>query len=564
MLRRCLAIALFAAVTGFVFAQDVPLTNWTVPPYHAASASGGLTTMTDVSPGVGFVAIQPCRVADTRGNGAPITGGIFANSEARTWQITGKCGIPAGTDAVSANFSVVSPAGTPTGAFLLAWPTGQPAPPTAIMTYGPGVTVISNAAVVPLNAAGQMTVNVSHSTHVILDVNGYFTDQYNPGVSFHAVSSNAAPAILAENTSTASEAVAVRAVITTTTPGPTGVAAVQGFNQGTNATGVGVWGKHNGGGWGVLGESATGFGVVATAGGNGPNAAVYASNSSTGGSGVYGQNTATSGATYGGNFRAESNTNGSAGVLGVSRVRPVFSNLSLANFPVGVRGEGSNGVQGIGVFLGVGGAIAQNGSVLAAGEVGFQSGSTNYGVFSEGPYGGTGAKYFVEPHPEDASKVIRYVSLEGNEAGTYFRGRARFENGIATIDVPQDFRLVTDSEGLSIQVTPIGHMATVAVESIGLDRIVVRGSRNVEFFYTVNGVRRTHKHLRPIGPGIEYMPASAESKMPLWLTDGQKEMLISNGTYKPDGTVNMETVRRLGWDKEWEKRGRPAPQPTSD
>jgi hypothetical protein len=29
----------------------------------------------------------------------------------------------------------------------------------------------------------------------------------------------------------------------------------------------------------------------------------------------------------------------------------------------------------------------------------------------------------------------------------------------------------------------------------------------------------------------------------------------SIGTYNPDGTVNMETARRLGWDKEWEKRG---------
>jgi hypothetical protein len=39
-------------------------------------------------------------------------------------------------------------------------------------------------------------------------------------------------------------------------------------------------------------------------------------------------------------------------------------------------------------------------------------------------------------------------------------------------------------------------------------------------------------------------------------------VLIQNGTYKPDGTVNMETARRLGWDKEWEERERPRPQPT--
>jgi hypothetical protein len=205
-------------------------------------------------------------------------------------------------------------------------------------------------------------------------------------------------------------------------------------------------------------------------------------------------------------------------------------------------------------------------SVLASGSLGRSGGSppTNYGVWSDGNFGGTGAKYFVEPHPEKADMVIRYVSLEGNESGTYFRGRAKFQNGVATIDVPEDFRFVTDRDGLSIQVTPIGQMATVAVESIGLDRIVVRGSRDVEFFYTVNGVRKTHKNLTPIGPGTEFVPASPDTKMPLYLTEGQKQMLISNGTYKPDGTVNMETARRLGWDKEWEKRGRPAPQPTSN
>jgi hypothetical protein len=107
-------------------------------------------------------------------------------------------------------------------------------------------------------------------------------------------------------------------------------------------------------------------------------------------------------------------------------------------------------------------------------------------------------------------------------------------------------------------------MATVSVASVGLERIVLRASRNVEFFYVVNGVRKTHKHLKPIGPGSEFMPESADAKMPLYLKEGQKEMLISNGTYRPDGTVNMETARRLGWDKEWEKRGRPAPRPTGD
>lgn len=59
------------------------------------------------------------------------------------------------------------------------------------------------------------------------------------------------------------------------------------------------------------------------------------------------------------------------------------------------------------------------------------------------------------------------------------------------------------------------------------------------------------------------MPEAPDAKMPLYLTEGQKEMLISNGTYRPDGTVNMETARRLGWDREWEKQSRPVPQPAT-
>ena len=73
-----------------------------------------------------------------------------------------------------------------------------------------------------------------------------------------------------------------------------------------------------------------------------------------------------------------------------------------------------------------------------------------YAVYAFGDYGGTGAKYFIEPHPTDASKVIRYVALEGPESGTYFRGTAHASHGQAVIAVPEDFRMVTDDEGLSL------------------------------------------------------------------------------------------------------------------
>jgi hypothetical protein len=125
--------------------------------------------------------------------------------------------------------------------------------------------------------------------------------------------------------------------------------------------------------------------------------------------------------------------------------------------------------------------------------------------------------------------------------------------------------MVTDPEGLSVQITPIGGMASVGVMKVDLNEIVVQASRNLEFFYLVQGVRRTHKHLTPIGEGSEYRPARADSTMPSWLTEGQRQLLVQNGTYKPDGTVNMETAERLGWDKAWAERDSPpAPAPTPE
>lgn len=45
------------------------------------------------------------------------------------------------------------------------------------------------------------------------------------------------------------------------------------------------------------------------------------------------------------------------------------------------------------------------------------------------------------------------------------------------------------------------------------------------------------------------------------LTEEQKQLLIQNGTYNADSTVNVETARRLGWDRVWAERERPSPKP---
>jgi hypothetical protein len=177
----------------------------------------------------------------------------------------------------------------------------------------------------------------------------------------------------------------------------------------------------------------------------------------------------------------------------------------------------------------------------------------DYGVYAEGNLGATGTKSFVEPHPTDPTKTIVYVSLEGPEAGTYFRGRSRIIGGEARIEVPDHFRMVTDEEGLTVQVTPIGPPTLVSVAEVSLDGIIVQGTQDVEFFYMVNGVRKSFKDHQAIQENVTYRPDSPDKPMAEGLAPEQKRILIKTGIYNEDGTVNLDTARTLGWDKAWSK-----------
>jgi hypothetical protein len=483
--------------------QQIPLVNWTVPPYRGGTAAqGGLTTMTDVTPGIGFVGIQPCRVADTRGNGAPITGGIFANGAQRTWDLTGLCGIPAGTNAISANFSVVSPAGTPLGAFLLAWPTGQPAPPTAIMTYGPGATVISNAAVVPLGSGEQLNVNVSHSTHVILDVNGYFTSVYNAGTQFVAVSSvGGGAAIIGQNNSAAA-----------------GSHAVGGFAGGAGVV-HGVQGEV---GPNALADSS---GVHGIANANLPVFGVFGeSRGISSGGGVRGSDSESSvGATY--------------GIFGEGHSADLNS--------AAVYGFAFQGTGNAGLFVNIGA-----GSSFIATRIG----GVNYGLYTAQKIRGgsldiVGApKNFVAPHPEDPGLEIRYASVEAPTVDVYFRGTASLVNGVARIEVPDHFRFTAREGTYMTTLTPVGSAVALSVEEEGPAGIVVRGSGGARFHYVVWAERAEIVGYEPVVRNTTFTPEALEKGGgPQMLPESTRSLLVRNGTLHPDGTYNVETARARGW-----------------
>jgi endosialidase-like protein len=124
------------------------------------------------TPSLTFVGIDPCRIADTRGNGF---GGAFgppslAAGAARDFPVVGQCGLPAGTLVVSLNVTATNPAGA---GFLILYPAGGTAPLVSTLNYLAGETV-ANAALVPLGPGGLTVLAGVSSADLILDVNGYF------------------------------------------------------------------------------------------------------------------------------------------------------------------------------------------------------------------------------------------------------------------------------------------------------------------------------------------------------------------------------------------------------
>jgi hypothetical protein len=113
-----------------------------------------------------FVPLTPGRAYDSRTS--PL--GVHASLSVRAIPLTGGA-IPAGASAVSTNLT--SDAGSAAG-FLTVFPQDQPLPTISNLNY-PAVDPRANAGIVRLPSTGAVHALVNQTTHVIIDVNGYFT-----------------------------------------------------------------------------------------------------------------------------------------------------------------------------------------------------------------------------------------------------------------------------------------------------------------------------------------------------------------------------------------------------
>jgi DNA-binding beta-propeller fold protein YncE len=124
-----------------------------------------------------FVSVTPCRLVDTRNSG-PIQGGT-----SQTFNVPqlGGCNIPNSAAAYALNVTVV-----PHGnlSYLTLWPSGPRVPQISTMNSLDG-RVKANAATIAAGLNAAVSVYVTDTTDVILDINGYYTPASQQSYQFY-------------------------------------------------------------------------------------------------------------------------------------------------------------------------------------------------------------------------------------------------------------------------------------------------------------------------------------------------------------------------------------------
>ncbi len=144
---------------------------------NTASVIGGATTLQ-------LVNVTPCRLVDTRtqsGGGGPIPGGTFQTFNLPQLAQANGCGDLSSAASFSLNVTLVPTQG-PVG-FLTIWPASQFQP--GVSTMNSDGRIKANAAVVSAGVSGGVSVFVSATSDVVLDIDGYFAPAGQSTLEFY-------------------------------------------------------------------------------------------------------------------------------------------------------------------------------------------------------------------------------------------------------------------------------------------------------------------------------------------------------------------------------------------
>jgi hypothetical protein len=326
-----------------------------------------------------------------------------------------------------------------------------------LFVIGNGTSSSSDALVLLKN--GRLGVGTSAPTQRLEVAGTILAQTSNFAIRGIKTGTGTFPAVWGDTESTSSNATGVRGNVTSTTPG-SGSAGVHGRNFGTGSNGIGVKGTHDGGGWGVFGETVSGRGV-------------------------YGIASATSGTTYG--VYGKSNSNEGVGVYGDA------SDAGIGGR--GMRSIGWTGIRADGQTFGViGTASATSGATGLRAEA---PGGNNYGVYSIGNVYVSenlivsGNKSFLIDHPHDPSgKYLYHFNTEGPEPFNIYRGSVVMdENGSARVTLPDYFEDINID--FTYHLTTVGAWAPVYVaEEINQNQFLISGGKpGLKVSWQVTAVR---------------------------------------------------------------------------
>ncbi len=178
------------ATITFLFAA-VLLIGLLIPTTGVAAATRpatapGTVSAALVASGATYHAISPTRLLDTRvANGLS---GTFKSKTARTFQVTGRGGVPAGATAVTGNLTVT---GQTQPGYLFIGPVATNSPSSSTLNFPKGDDR-ANGVTVALSGSGTLSVTYvaassTARTQAIFDVTGYFTADAS-GATYHAIS----------------------------------------------------------------------------------------------------------------------------------------------------------------------------------------------------------------------------------------------------------------------------------------------------------------------------------------------------------------------------------------
>jgi len=454
---------------------------------------------------------------------------------------------PSGPQGLTGPFGPSGPRGStgPTGPLGPAGPTGAiPTPPVNWSYNGDTLTSTTTS---PSSSAAAVTARATHSTG---SGRGIEALSYNGDAINSSARGTVGRAIYAASYGTA---------IYADTYHTNGI-ALYAYKGSPSGGGYGVYAQTNGStGRAVYGYAGNplststhwGAGIYGYARSN-YSAGVFGTNDATHGKAIVGESTGRFG--YG-VYGLASGSCGETGVYGSSQATNSIAYgvygwagakaSNSSSYPsYGVRGL-ATGANSTGIFGHAYGTASSTTSKISG--IYGQATSRGYGVYCSGNFGASGSKSFIQPHPTDPSRSVQFICLEGNENGTYFRGKARIVNGRIEIDIPQEWKDVTAAEGITVQVTPYEAGADLYVAETGRERIVIKGAKDCAFSYFVNGVRRGYEEYEPYIPNTGFRPDIKGVPFGNQYPKAIRDILVKNGVLNTDYTPNEATAAKLGW-----------------